>query len=231
MHTGRGHTSLEASLNSETITTSHKENYFPVTRKDLKICEANHENSSVNEPPEVELKDLPPHLEYAFLEGDDKLPVIIAKDLKNEEKAALIEVLKSHKRAISLGNFQISKGSVGENRCLLVGTKLDDASLGLSVTAYKTPIGCTPSSLYMEKHVNLPFMVGAQSFTWASKKCNFDLSKQRVIKANVSSMELSELRDHDMKMLIYKEKQLRDFMTQKYQLTAFSNVGDHSHPL
>nr|GFB72831.1 reverse transcriptase domain-containing protein [Tanacetum cinerariifolium] len=25
-----------------------------------------------DEPPEVELKDLPPHLEYAFLEGDDK---------------------------------------------------------------------------------------------------------------------------------------------------------------
>ncbi|GKA92672.1 reverse transcriptase domain-containing protein [Tanacetum coccineum] len=55
----------------------------------------------VNEPPEVELKDLPPHLEYAFLEDNDKLPVIIAKDLKNEEKAALIEVLKSHKRAIA----------------------------------------------------------------------------------------------------------------------------------
>ncbi|GJW53698.1 reverse transcriptase domain-containing protein [Tanacetum coccineum] len=52
-------------------------------------------------PPEVELKDLPPHLEYAFLEGDDKLPVIIAKDLKDEEKAALIKVLKSHKRAIA----------------------------------------------------------------------------------------------------------------------------------
>ncbi|GJW37616.1 reverse transcriptase domain-containing protein [Tanacetum coccineum] len=40
-------------------------------------------------------------LEYAFLKGNDKLPVIIAKDLKNEEKAALIEVLKSHKRAIA----------------------------------------------------------------------------------------------------------------------------------
>ncbi|GKD89811.1 reverse transcriptase domain-containing protein [Tanacetum coccineum] len=37
----------------------------------------------------------------AILEGDDKLPVIIAKDLKNEEKAALIEVLKSHKRSIA----------------------------------------------------------------------------------------------------------------------------------
>ncbi|GJW27187.1 reverse transcriptase domain-containing protein [Tanacetum coccineum] len=57
--------------------------------------------SSIDEPPEVELKDLPPHLEYAFLEGDDKLPVIIAKDLKDEEKAALIKVLKSHKRAIA----------------------------------------------------------------------------------------------------------------------------------
>ncbi|GJX17119.1 reverse transcriptase domain-containing protein [Tanacetum coccineum] len=32
---------------------------------------------------------------------NNKLPVIIAKDLKNEEKAALIEVLKSHKRAIA----------------------------------------------------------------------------------------------------------------------------------
>ncbi|GJS68820.1 reverse transcriptase domain-containing protein [Tanacetum coccineum] len=51
--------------------------------------------------PEVELKDLPPHLEYAFLEGTDKLPVIIAKDLKDEEKAALIKVLKSHKQAIA----------------------------------------------------------------------------------------------------------------------------------
>ncbi|GJU07238.1 hypothetical protein Tco_1123668 [Tanacetum coccineum] len=34
-------------------------------------------------------------------EVDPILPVIIAKDLKNEEKAALIEVLKSHKRAIA----------------------------------------------------------------------------------------------------------------------------------
>ncbi|GJR44261.1 reverse transcriptase domain-containing protein [Tanacetum coccineum] len=47
--------------------------------------------SSVDEPPEVELKELPPHLEYAFLEGNDKLPVIIAKDLKDEEKAALLK--------------------------------------------------------------------------------------------------------------------------------------------
>nr|GFA33443.1 reverse transcriptase domain-containing protein [Tanacetum cinerariifolium] len=47
------------------------------------------------------LKDLPPHLEYTFLEGDDKFPIIIAKDLSVKEKAALIKVLKSHKRAIA----------------------------------------------------------------------------------------------------------------------------------
>ncbi|GJV48842.1 hypothetical protein Tco_1439054 [Tanacetum coccineum] len=38
--------------------------------------------SSIEEPPELELKDLPSHLEYAFLEGNDKLPVIIAKDIE-----------------------------------------------------------------------------------------------------------------------------------------------------
>nr|GEY04924.1 reverse transcriptase domain-containing protein [Tanacetum cinerariifolium] len=52
-----------------------------------------------NYMPKVELKDLPPYLEYAFLEGDDKFPVIIAKDLSVEEKYDLITVLKSHKRA------------------------------------------------------------------------------------------------------------------------------------
>nr|GEX56095.1 reverse transcriptase domain-containing protein [Tanacetum cinerariifolium] len=50
----------------------------------------------VDEPPVVELKALPPHLEYAFLKGDNKLPIIIAKDLSVEEKATLITVLKSH---------------------------------------------------------------------------------------------------------------------------------------
>ncbi|GKF81606.1 reverse transcriptase domain-containing protein [Tanacetum coccineum] len=53
------------------------------------------------EPPDLKLKDLPSHLEYAFLEGGDKLPVIIAKNLKDEDKTALIKVLKSHKHAIA----------------------------------------------------------------------------------------------------------------------------------
>nr|GEV48442.1 reverse transcriptase domain-containing protein [Tanacetum cinerariifolium] len=75
--------------------------YSPQLRKELQICEAKNDKSLIDEPPEVEFKDLPPYLEYEFLEGDDKLPIIIAKDLSVEEKAALIEVLKSHKRAIA----------------------------------------------------------------------------------------------------------------------------------
>ncbi|GJV90589.1 reverse transcriptase domain-containing protein [Tanacetum coccineum] len=54
-----------------------------------------------DELPELELKDLPPHLEYTFLEGTDKLPVIIAKYLKDEDKIALLKVLRSHKHAIA----------------------------------------------------------------------------------------------------------------------------------
>nr|GEY88120.1 reverse transcriptase domain-containing protein [Tanacetum cinerariifolium] len=57
--------------------------------------------------PKVELKDIPPHLEYAFLEGNDKLLVIIEKDLIVEEKTALVTVLKSHKRAIAWKLFDI----------------------------------------------------------------------------------------------------------------------------
>nr|GEX32678.1 reverse transcriptase domain-containing protein [Tanacetum cinerariifolium] len=79
----------------------NQRNYLPEVRKELKIRKAKTDKSLVDEPPVVELKALPPYLEYAFLEGDDKLPVIIAKDLSVEDKTALITVLKSHKRAIA----------------------------------------------------------------------------------------------------------------------------------
>nr|GEY36466.1 reverse transcriptase domain-containing protein [Tanacetum cinerariifolium] len=73
----------------------------PLPPQDLKVVEPTNEKPSIDEPPVVELKDLPPHFEYAFLEGDDKLPVIIEKDLKDEEKITLIKVLKSHKQALT----------------------------------------------------------------------------------------------------------------------------------
>ncbi|GJW11847.1 reverse transcriptase domain-containing protein, partial [Tanacetum coccineum] len=79
------------------------------------LNDSKNDKSSINEPLEVELKDLPPHLEYAFLEGDDKLPIIIAKDLSVEEKAALIKVL-NHTISINGINKKLSdiKGIIQE---------------------------------------------------------------------------------------------------------------------
>nr|GEW87567.1 reverse transcriptase domain-containing protein [Tanacetum cinerariifolium] len=60
---------LEAFLNDDPLLPPPiQRNYLPEVRKELKICEAKSDKSSVDEPPLVELKALPPHLEYAFLE-------------------------------------------------------------------------------------------------------------------------------------------------------------------
>nr|GEV77282.1 reverse transcriptase domain-containing protein [Tanacetum cinerariifolium] len=74
---------------------------FQLPLMHLKQGEVVNEKSLIEEPPKLELKDLPSHLEYAYLEGANKLPVIITKDLKDDEKVALLNVLKLHKRAIS----------------------------------------------------------------------------------------------------------------------------------
>nr|GEY22785.1 reverse transcriptase domain-containing protein [Tanacetum cinerariifolium] len=88
---------LEAFLNDDpSLPPLNQGNYLPEVRKELKICEAKSNISLIDEPSEVELKGLPPHLEYAFMKGDNKLPFIIAKDLSMEENTALITVLKSH---------------------------------------------------------------------------------------------------------------------------------------
>ncbi|GJU70092.1 reverse transcriptase domain-containing protein [Tanacetum coccineum] len=73
----------------------------PLPLKELNFEELKTIKSSIDDHPELELKDLPSHLEYAFLEDTNKLPVIIAKDLKVDEKTRLLKVLKSHKQAIA----------------------------------------------------------------------------------------------------------------------------------
>nr|GEV55707.1 reverse transcriptase domain-containing protein [Tanacetum cinerariifolium] len=102
---------LEAFLNDDpSLPPPNQGNYLPRVRKELKICEAKTDVSFIDEPLEVEIKDLPPHLEYVFLEGDDKLPVIIAKDLSIEEKTALITVLNSHNPWVSPVHYVPKKG-------------------------------------------------------------------------------------------------------------------------
>nr|GEX90066.1 reverse transcriptase domain-containing protein [Tanacetum cinerariifolium] len=91
---------LEALLNNDPEPPSNQKDYFLSVRKDLKVVEPKNQSFD-DEPPKVELKELPPHLEYACLGENEKWPVIIAKDLNVNEKSALINVLKPRKKAIA----------------------------------------------------------------------------------------------------------------------------------
>nr|GEU79390.1 reverse transcriptase domain-containing protein [Tanacetum cinerariifolium] len=137
---------LRAFLNDDpSLTPPTQEKYLLQVRKELKICEAKNDKSSIDEPPEVELKDLPPHLEYTFLEGDYKLPVIIAKDLSDEEKTALIKILMEddfkpvvqHQRRVNPKIYDVIKKEV---------KKLLDAGLiyPISDSPWVSPVHCVP---------------------------------------------------------------------------------------
>ncbi|GKG14179.1 hypothetical protein Tco_0353779, partial [Tanacetum coccineum] len=76
-------------------------NDLPLHLHVFEINETKKIKTLINDPPDLELKDLPPHPEYAFLEGTSKLPVIIGKDLKRGEKEQLLKVLKSHKQEMA----------------------------------------------------------------------------------------------------------------------------------
>nr|GEX75972.1 retrovirus-related Pol polyprotein from transposon 17.6 [Tanacetum cinerariifolium] len=61
---------LEGLLNSDPEPPPpNQKHYFPEAHKDLKVIELKNDNSSNDEPPKVELKELPPHLEYALLDN------------------------------------------------------------------------------------------------------------------------------------------------------------------
>nr|GEY13401.1 reverse transcriptase domain-containing protein [Tanacetum cinerariifolium] len=91
---------LKALLNNDPEPLSNQKDFFPTLHKDLKVVEPKNQ-SEEDEPPEVELKELPPYPEYAFLGDNGKWPVIIAKNLSSNEKTALINVLKTRKKAIA----------------------------------------------------------------------------------------------------------------------------------
>nr|GEY36496.1 DNA-directed DNA polymerase [Tanacetum cinerariifolium] len=132
---------LESFLNDDpSLPPPNQGNYLPQVRKELKICKAKTDKSSIDEPPEVELKDLLPHLEYVFLEGDDKLPVIIDKYLMEDD----FEPAVQHQRRVNPRIHDVIKKEV---------LKLLDAGL-----IY--PISESPwlNEATRKDHFPLPFM-------------------------------------------------------------------------
>ncbi|XP_075499265.1 uncharacterized protein LOC142537653 [Primulina tabacum] len=59
------------------------------------------QKSSLEEPPTLELKPLPPHLKYVYLGENNTLPVIIYAVLTDVMEDKLLEVLKAHKSAFA----------------------------------------------------------------------------------------------------------------------------------
>ena len=57
-------------------------------------------NSRPIKKPKVELKTLPAHLKYVFLDDNEVKPVIISGSLKKAEEDQLVQILKKHKAVI-----------------------------------------------------------------------------------------------------------------------------------
>ena len=76
---------------------------------------------SIEKPPNVEEKQLPNHLRYAYLGEDSTLSVIISFSLSNMEEKKLLKILKEHKEAIgwSLADIKRIRPSMCMHRILL----------------------------------------------------------------------------------------------------------------
>nr|GEZ43873.1 reverse transcriptase domain-containing protein [Tanacetum cinerariifolium] len=69
---------LEALLNNDPEPLSNQKDLFSTLHKELKVVEPKNQSEG-DEPPEVELKELPPYIEYAFLADNGKWPAIAWK--------------------------------------------------------------------------------------------------------------------------------------------------------
>ncbi|GJW74742.1 reverse transcriptase domain-containing protein [Tanacetum coccineum] len=85
------------------------DDYYDMEGDILYLEKLLNEDPSPNLPPmkNKDLKQVNVTMMKPSIKGTDKLPVIISKELKEEEKVALLKVLKSHKRAIAWKIFNI----------------------------------------------------------------------------------------------------------------------------
>nr|GFB06481.1 hypothetical protein [Tanacetum cinerariifolium] len=101
---------------------------MPSYKKELKVCEAKTVKSSVDEPPEVELKDLPPHLEYGINPEFYTRKILMEEDYKPAVQ---------HQRRVNPKIHDVIKKEVG---------KLLDAGLiyPISDSPWVSPVHCVP---------------------------------------------------------------------------------------
>nr|GEW68846.1 reverse transcriptase domain-containing protein [Tanacetum cinerariifolium] len=103
---------LEAFLNDDpSLPPPNQGNYLPEVHKELKICEAKSDKSSIHEPPEVELKDLPPCnflLEkvdaFLAIEDDPTSPEVDQSYLDSEGEILLLKYFLNDDPSLPLLN-------------------------------------------------------------------------------------------------------------------------------
>ncbi|GJT60218.1 reverse transcriptase domain-containing protein [Tanacetum coccineum] len=107
----------------------------PIEPLEWKAPENRLKPSSV-EPPKLELKELPEHLEYAFLQEDNQLLVVTSSALSTTKKARLLEITKAEIRdlfpeerlmAISNKNNEPCGPSGGHNGIATTARKVFEA--------------------------------------------------------------------------------------------------------
>ncbi|GJW11867.1 reverse transcriptase domain-containing protein [Tanacetum coccineum] len=142
---------LEAILNSEPLPPLQG-NYFPETRKDLKICEANNEKSSVNEPPEVDSRLVHLHLEYGNFGEDYDLRFsnqkkVNPKDPRRHSRkklkasdAGLIDLISDSPKLTEAPLFDASRLGLAHRTPLLNASDLQLAVLGQRKNKHFQPI-------------------------------------------------------------------------------------------
>nr|GFA74623.1 reverse transcriptase domain-containing protein [Tanacetum cinerariifolium] len=140
---------LEALLNNDPEPLSNQKDFFTTLHKDLKVAEPKTQ-SEEDEPPEVELKELPPHLEYAFLAllNNDPEPLSNQKDF--------FTTLHKDLKVVEPKNQSFEEGEPAEVKlkelpphleyAFLEVEKLLDAGLiyPISDSPWVSPIHCVP---------------------------------------------------------------------------------------
>lgn len=89
---------IEAALQVDILTADEVANKVVHVDKALDIPAAPN-TPSIEQPPSLELKQLPENMKYAYLEMNEKLPAIISSNLDFDQENKLLQVLRKHKKA------------------------------------------------------------------------------------------------------------------------------------
>ena len=90
---------IEAALQVDILTADEVANEVVHVDEALDTLAARNK-SSIEQPPSRELKLIPENLKYAYLEMNEKLPVIISSKLYFDQESKFLQVLKKHKKGI-----------------------------------------------------------------------------------------------------------------------------------